>query len=390
MAHLYKRPRSPFWWIGYVENGRPVRKSTEIRHEGRKKPRPEGAETRILRKIEERLALTKFGVPVRPEDPTLEDWWSEYLAWYTQEAKPEPTTLYSIGYNTAPFRRWAKESAPHLGQVTASTLSKYFATRSVSDKTRKNEASFWAAVWDRAKALNLVAFESNPWREFIPRKIRTQNEQRPLTPTEVSLILEESEGWHSFACHVAYFTGERFGAILELKVADVDMERNVIQFTETKQSKRSKTPRIRFVFMLPGLKAFLQGFKPHGETWLDPDLIARNRSGRSVNHSMGDLFERLKKKYENKQLIDGKLVSVKKDKIPPAERLFAGVSFHSFRHTFATILDTAGIGQSTRMEILDHSTVGAHRRYVHEQAQKALSHAKELDRAFTLRAHTKI
>ncbi len=61
MANIYKRPRSPFWWISYTTATDRVRVSTGVRHDGRKSPPKDSPVLEIRRTIEERLARARFG-----------------------------------------------------------------------------------------------------------------------------------------------------------------------------------------------------------------------------------------------------------------------------------------------------------------------------------------
>lgn len=365
MATLTKRPDSPYWWIFYRQGGLPVRESTKVRHKGRKKPDPNGQETRILRAVEERISCDKFGVSRRQKDASISEWFVEFWSWYTTTRKLAPSTVYGLKYLVRVFLDWCDaEKITHLSRINGGILARYFQSRKISDKTRKNEATFWSKAWEYAKQNHLVFFDQNPWDAFIPEDCEQSFQARALTEEEIQILLSQSTEWFRFMVWVAYYTGERFTAILELATADVDFERHIIHFRTTKQSKRKRT-RTRFVYMLPDLELFLRNFKPHGETWINPLLIERNRNSRTVNHSMGDLFERLRKKHEG---------------------LFVCATFHSFRHTFASMLSNAGVPLEQRMEILDHSTAAAHQGYTHEREEKALAHAKTLRGVFTKRA----
>lgn len=358
MAYLYKRPNSPYWWVSYSEGGKEIRNSTGIRHEGRVKPRPQGHESTILRTLEERLASKRFGMPVLPDDVGILDWYEAFAKWYVVEHTPKASTWTFQQRAAQAFLKWAKANkVTMLSHVTPSKLREYFTGRQIASKTRKNEVSWWRQVWERAKLENKVHFDANPWAEFSPRKV-VSVPRRAFTQAEIDILLAlESPLWRVFLVWVGYFTGERYSAILHLRVDD--LMGDVLRFSRTKED------RIRYVYCPQPLKSFLKEFTAAGETWLPAEIIDREKDGEG--RSFPKLFAGLRKKHKG---------------------LFQGVSFHSLRHTYSSLLANSGIAQKDRMEIMDHSTVAAHSRYVHEESRKALTYKVQIEAAFTHSPHT--
>jgi integrase len=354
LATLYKRKNSPYWWLTYSEGGTTRRQSTNVRHNNAKKPPSQGVAAEILRKVEDRLACQKFGLPIRAEDIEISKWFEQFSNWYVLNKRPRASTWTVLQKASQAFLKWtAANKIVQLSQVSPGVLTNYFTQRKIADKTRKNEVAWWRMVWDRAKKENHVHFEANPWEEFLPHKI-VSTKRRAMTPEESQLLLAHARpAWKKFAVWVGYFTGERYSAILHLKRGDIDLQKRVIVFDRTKQGQT------RYVYCPEPLAAFLAKYKPAGEFWISQEKIETEKDGEGKG--MAILFKQLRKDHPGK---------------------FQGITFHCLRHTYASLLANAGASRTDRMEIMDHSTIAAHSVYVHEEAARALTFKKTIDEAF--------
>src|ERR1041385_7901690 len=110
MASLTKRPGSPYWWLKYYPcpGAKPVRKSTGIRHDGKRKPH-EAAEA-LRREIETSLARSRmgYGQAALPNAPgtivTVADWLPQYIDGLGNSATSRQRYQQHVNH----FIRWAK------------------------------------------------------------------------------------------------------------------------------------------------------------------------------------------------------------------------------------------------------------------------------------------
>jgi len=141
------------------------------------------------------------------------------------------------------------------------------------------------------------------------------------------------------------FTGARRKELLGLAVADVDLEHGVIDIrTNGRRSLKTHASAARIPIAAP-LAAVLADWIPRcGSTWLFPGV---RRRGPWLEGPVGE-----------KSLDQVKALGLRAG-VP-------GLTFQSFRHTFASLAEGWGIGELALQRILRHSNLRTQLAYRHE------------------------
>ena len=177
-----------------------------------------------------------------------------------------------------------------------------------------------------------------------------KKEVKPLTPAEVAALLSAASGDRLEALYVtAVHTGLRRGELLGLKWTDIDLDARTLSVQRSLDKdgtfnppKRSKSRRT--VKLTPHAAEALKGHRARqneerlqlGSLWEDQDLVFPNRSGKPMNAD--NLYHR-----GFKPLLD------KAD--------LSGFTFHSLRHTCATLLLSKNVNPKIVSEMLGHATI---------------------------------
>lgn len=153
---------------------------------------------------------------------------------------------------------------------------------------------------------------------------------------------------HRLFWDIARFTGERWGAIVQLKVTDVyaDPYRSIphsdITFRAvTRKASPDGNRQTRQVPLHPTLKEILEAYKPPIDDWLFPSRLA---AGRHISFQAADDFFR---RALERAGIDNR-----------------GISTHSTRRSFITTLYLRGVDLSTLQRITGHHDLKSLQRYV--------------------------
>jgi integrase len=140
------------------------------------------------------------------------------------------------------------------------------------------------------------------------------------------------------------FTGARRRELLALAVADVDLEGQTIRIaTNARRSLKTRSAAAQIPVAAP-LAAVLAGWIPQcGSTWIFPGI---RRRGPWLEGSVGE-----------KALDQVKALGIRAG--------VEGLTFQSFRHTFASLSEGWGVGELALQRILRHSNLRTQRGYRH-------------------------
>ena len=338
MANIYKRPRSPFWWISYTSGTNRIRASTGVRHDGRKQPAKDSPVLEIRRTIEERLARAKFGAAPMLEQKSVADYLTGYLV-SLQGVRANSIKRYQFMVNA--FTRWAAtEGVATVADVTYPVASRYVAFRrsaGIGPATLRGEVRFLNAAWAEANKLHHCEFAENPWTFSFKLE---RHEPDPFTDAELSAILAQPmPAWLRLSVDIALYTGARISSIKGLRWEDISQE--AVHF------RTSKTTSFT-VPLHPRLLAILSPLRSTGNV-LPPDVLSK------VGGYISQMF---------------KLVCQR-----------AGVPrghFHLFRHTFISRLALAGVEQRVTQLLANHASGDVHRHYTHTNAAALAPHLERL------------
>ena len=182
-----------------------------------------------------------------------------------------------------------------------------------------------------------------------------KEEIKPLSPTQVRALLaaargERLEGLYVLAIH----TGLRQGELLGLKWTDVDLDAGKLSvqrsldadgtFNPPKRNKSRRTVRLtsQAVEALKLHRKHQNEERLKAARWEDHSLVFPNRVGKPMDHN--NLYHR-----DFKSLLKrAELWSEDKDK---------RFTFHSLRHTCATLLLSKNVNPKIVQEMLGHATI---------------------------------
>lgn len=169
----------------------------------------------------------------------------------------------------------------------------------------------------------------------VPSRSDDSKSYRPFTAKECAKIVENAEGEWKLVCLVAMYTGARFADIAHLSKPQVDWDLRLLHILPRKLARFGDKDIIP---IHPKLEGPLRDVCANAAGLLMPGLAAGQESS---DKDVTGYFSELLKSLE----ISGK------------------VGFHSFRHTFNTNLENAGVDVGTRQKLTGHSTVEMNLRY---------------------------
>src|SRR5215217_5015682 len=177
-----------------------------------------------------------------------------------------------------------------------------------------------------------------------------RREVKPLTATQVRALLSAASGDPLEALYVvAVHTGLRQGELLGLKWSDVNLETSTLSVQRSLDTDGTFNPpkrnKSRRTVKLTGQA--VEALKSHrarqneerlclGSLWEDHDLIFPNRLGKPMNAD--NLYHR-----EFKPLL--------------MKAGLSGFTFHSLRHTCATLLCSKNVNPKIVQEMMGHATI---------------------------------
>lgn len=194
-------------------------------------------------------------------------------------------------------------------------------------------------IYKYARRLRLLPRAHVPPTKGVEKAPEPSDPNRYLRPEEVEKLLQFArlldKTWGKLPALItlAFHTGLRKGNLMELRWADVDLDRRTVTVLKTKNGKpivSALTERaVVELQRLPGRH---------------PDsLVFEGRGGRSFNFR-------------------GLWVKV------CTEAGLPGRNFHQLRHGCGSALATAGVQQAQIMQIMGHRTLTASARYMHSNA----------------------
>jgi integrase len=177
-----------------------------------------------------------------------------------------------------------------------------------------------------------------------------KKEVKPLTPAEVTVLLSAASGDRLEALYVAAIhTGLRRSELLGLKWTDIDLDAKTLSvqrsldkdgtFNPPKRNKSRRTVKLttQAAEALKGHRARQNEERLQlGSLWEDRGLVFPNRSGKPMNAD--NLYHRGFKPLLEKAGL-------------------SGFTFHSLRHTCATLLLSKNVNPKIVSEMLGHATI---------------------------------
>jgi site-specific recombinase XerD len=327
MASLYKRDRSPFWWVAFEdeEKGKRVWKSTGFRIN-------DPIEHRKARSLEAELTARERKRTTHGAEEKWESWVGPFLKRHCKTAATYGR--YNLGWSWV--RTYLHEKRlltpaavtyrDALGYLEWRTSFKKKRGKSVQKNTALNDMKTFRIIMRQAVRLGFCP--GNPCDRLGVEKDEVK-EKPALTDQEIRdirLLLKKQPEWMQISFEIAIHTGCR-QAETQIEMKEIDIKRKTISFTSPKGGREK-------AFTVP-LPAALEPLLAR--------LHALDRRFTLVNppKMMGKEWWRFFK-YELKR---------------------PDLCFHCTRVTFVTRLARGGVPISAAMRLVNHSSTLVHQIY---------------------------
>jgi integrase len=191
--------------------------------------------------------------------------------------------------------------------------------------------------------------------------------KHPFTTEQIQRLFNTAEGDWKGMVVAGFFTGARLGDLANLTEGNVDLFERTITFTQKKTGARIKIP------MTEDLHTYLLSLplKNNPKAPVFPTLYGKTSSGAS---GLSAAFSRLMKRAG----IDQGTIRERGNGV---SRSVSGLSYHSLRHSFNTVLANSGVPQELRMKLTGHSSAEMNAVYSHHELatiRGALDHLPRL------------
>lgn len=199
----------------------------------------------------------------------------------------------------------------------------------------------------------------NPFKRLaVKQKATKKDKRKPFTPEQINAILNAIKGetpeksgtsYRYWGVMLGIYTGARLNEIAQLTLADINQEEGIWYFDINdeddeeeggqkrlkNESSKRRVP-IHNALLEAGIIERVAKLKEKGETRLFPDL----------KYMKGHKYGRALARWFNEKLL--------------AELKMKGqsLSFHSFRHAFATNLLNAGVQEGIAQDLMGHAKQG--------------------------------
>jgi len=320
MASLYKKPRSPFWWLRYrdLDTGDWRGKSLKLRVD-------DNAETRRAQKIADQFSAKEAQVSCLASG-TFVSWVSDYIADHYRNPRSKNR------YTHAWARIWRFLHAAgihHPRQLHYQHAQSYMDARKkegASQNTARLEFKFLSFIMQEAIRRDYA--DRNPLA--LARIEKTPSKEKPyLTAEEIHAIrqhLKKKPVWMLTVLEICAHLGCRFNESAFSK-EQVDFKNDQVWLID---SKRKETdPRKKYLVPLPPtLKTYLR------KLFKKQDFTVKPLSG------------------EQNRLLNKELNKIRK-----------GATSHSFRVSFITRCHEASLTEYQAMRLVNHSNTLVHQIY---------------------------
>lgn len=264
----------------------------------------------------------------------------------------------------AKYRQVSRDFLASLGSRAEFTLNTIGASdvTTYRDKLIRKGLSA-ASVVNLLKVLS-VAFDAaqregiiplNPVKAVKRPSDEDKGEREAFTVLQLQALLNAAEDDWKGCILFGVYTGLRLQDITKLKWANIDLEARTYS-VRTAKTKRAHTAGLHSD-LEQWLRSRIRGL-PHA--YIFPDLAKKRGGGES---GLSKQFKRLMEKAG----IKGRLMRRARGK---GGRNLSSLTFHSLRHTCATMQAAQGVSEELRMVHLGHSTKAAHRIYTHREVEQ--------------------
>jgi len=192
-------------------------------------------------------------------------------------------------------------------------------------------------------------------------------DKHTFTAEQIQRLFNTAEGDWKGMVVAGFYTGARLGDLANLTWGNVDLFERTITFTQKKTGAKIKIP------ITEDLHTHLMTLplKDNPKAPVFPSLYGKTSAGKSgLSMAFGRLMGRAG--------IDQGTIRERGNGV---SRKVSGLSFHSLRHSFNTVLTNSGVPQELRMKLTGHSSAEMNAVYSHHELatiRGALEHLPRL------------
>jgi len=274
-----------------------------------------------------------------------------------------------------------------LGGDDVATFLTYLAVeRKVSASTQNQAMSAILFLYKHVLEVQL------PWLDDVVRAKRPARLPVVLSRSEVRQLLQRLEGLPELVAMLLYGAGLRLLEALQLRVKDIDLDRNeiIVRHGKGGRDRRTMLPASLKIPVKVQLDRVLLRHRQDlaaGAGWVEvPDALARKYSGSGRTYPWQWLFPatRLYVHSESREIRRHHLHETVVQRAVKQAARQAGLpkhaSSHTLRHSFATHLLEDGYDIRTVQELLGHRSVATTMVYTHVLNRGGLGVSSPIDR----------
>lgn len=291
--------------------------------------------------------------------------WSESWLEHKRPSLTEGTHARYAGVIEAFIRMSGEKARIPIERYTVKDAQEIRSELIATGKTSKSVNLYFKIIRSMFRAAhrsNLIDFNPMEAVESLPT---TGETHIPFTLPQIASLLETAKGDWKTLVILGFTTGARLGDVCQLGWKNVDWEQKLLRFRQTKTKKHLKSRDIVLPIhpMLEKQLDSLGAPKSNGALMPEIDGIY-SKNGAGGRYGMSRRFLEL--------MADAGIAQPQQDAPEPSKRngrqgrrQRPQLSFHSFRHTLASILHNAGVTPEVRQKITGHASAAVHQIYTH-------------------------
>jgi integrase len=371
MASVVKdaKGRSPFWYACYTDaNGRRLKKSTELTAKSKALEMARGLEKAAreakLGSLTEARTRALLGEILQGVSGQLlrvfsvREWLDQFVK-QKRKAKAEKTA--------ARHEQMMNEFVEFLGRRADQNIAAITLKEIVGFRDHRHSLGLTPATCNLDVTVLSVAFNAalkqglipvNPCAGVEALKDKGQHRKDTFTIEQIKALLKVAEGDWKGLILVAFYTGQRLGDCANLRWRNIDLvsEMKTIRFQQEKSGEELVSiihPELEdYLLSLPAPKS--------DDDFLFPAV------GQQAQRNVSPLSKTFRKLMSQASVQNRKVREAGKG----AARTVYGLSFHSLRHSFSSILANAGVSEEMRMALTGHKSRDVHQRYTHHELER--------------------
>jgi integrase len=371
MASIRTKPNSKYWYACFDQaDGRRTQISTKttdrkkaLRIAQEYEESVLEAKTGVLSEASARKHINKIyelGVGSKIHFHTIKSW----LEWWTEnkaKAKREGTAKRYEGTVKA-FLKVLGDRADldirHLSEVDAEAFRSFLVKSGKANRTINVDLKTISGAINLATRSGLI--DKNPFSS-LDKLATSTSLKKPFDEEQLTKIFKEAQGEWLGVSLFGYYTGMRISDITQLQWQQIELDGDIplVRFLEEKKQDRHRREVI--VPMHSTVVEYLVGLERGADSdFLFPELQTKGTGG---NKGLSQSFKRI-------LLSTGIIDSLyQKKEEGSVSRKVSPYSFHSFRHTFKTVLANKGVAADVRDVLSGHAKPSVAEAYVHRDPQ---------------------